>query len=85
MLLVKIGGPVYRIGVGGGAASSVAVQGGDSRDAALDFGAVQRGNIPLKSYCINNDKITAVYTGRLTAMPHRRKVPSILYIEHFSI
>lgn len=44
MLLVKIGGPVYRIGVGGGAASSVAVQGGDSRDAALDFGAVQRGN-----------------------------------------
>lgn len=43
MLLVKVGGPVYRIGVGGGAASSVAVQGGDSRDAALDFGAVQRG------------------------------------------
>lgn len=42
MLLVKIGGPVYRIGVGGGAASSVAVQGGDARDA-LDFGAVQRG------------------------------------------
>lgn len=43
MLLVKVGGPVYRIGVGGGAASSVAVQGGDSRDHALDFGAVQRG------------------------------------------
>lgn len=43
MLLVKIGGPVYRIGVGGGAASSVAVQGGDARDHALDFGAVQRG------------------------------------------
>lgn len=41
--MVKIGGPVYRIGVGGGAASSVAVQGGDSRDHALDFGAVQRG------------------------------------------
>lgn len=45
MMLVKVGGPVYRIGVGGGAASSVAVQGGDSRDHALDFGAVQRGNI----------------------------------------
>lgn len=41
---MKVGGPVYRIGVGGGAASSVAVQGGDSRDHALDFGAVQRGN-----------------------------------------
>lgn len=40
---MKIGGPVYRIGVGGGAASSVAVQGGDARDHALDFGAVQRG------------------------------------------
>lgn len=39
---MKVGGPVYRIGVGGGAASSVAVQGGDSRDH-LDFGAVQRG------------------------------------------
>ncbi|KAJ0179869.1 hypothetical protein K1T71_004460 [Dendrolimus kikuchii] len=46
MLLVKIGGPVYRIGVGGGAASSVAVQGGDSRDA-LDFGAVQRGDAEM--------------------------------------
>nr|XP_032511020.1 phosphoribosylformylglycinamidine synthase isoform X1 [Danaus plexippus plexippus] len=47
MLLVKIGGPVYRIGVGGGAASSVAVQGGDSRDHALDFGAVQRGDAEM--------------------------------------
>lgn len=47
MLLVKVGGPVYRIGVGGGAASSVAVQGDDSRDNALDFGAVQRGLFAL--------------------------------------
>ncbi|XP_031769587.2 phosphoribosylformylglycinamidine synthase [Galleria mellonella] len=47
MLLVKIGGPVYRIGVGGGAASSVAVQGGDSRNHALDFGAVQRGDAEM--------------------------------------
>ncbi|XP_026485781.2 phosphoribosylformylglycinamidine synthase [Vanessa tameamea] len=47
MLLVKIGGPVYRIGVGGGAASSVAVQGGGSRDHALDFGAVQRGDAEM--------------------------------------
>ncbi|CAB3243480.1 unnamed protein product [Arctia plantaginis] len=46
MFLVKVGGPVYRIGVGGGAASSVAVQGGDSRDH-LDFGAVQRGDAEM--------------------------------------
>ena len=50
MMLVKVGGPVYRIGVGGGAASSVAVQGGDSRDHALDFGAVQRGEITNKNH-----------------------------------
>ncbi|KAG7299510.1 hypothetical protein JYU34_016472 [Plutella xylostella] len=47
MQLVKIGGPVYRIGVGGGAASSVAVQGGGARDHALDFGAVQRGDAEM--------------------------------------
>ncbi|XP_045446470.1 phosphoribosylformylglycinamidine synthase [Melitaea cinxia] len=47
MFLVKVGGPVYRIGVGGGAASSVAVQGGGSRDHALDFGAVQRGDAEM--------------------------------------
>uniref|UniRef100_A0A7E4W4A2 phosphoribosylformylglycinamidine synthase n=1 Tax=Panagrellus redivivus TaxID=6233 RepID=A0A7E4W4A2_PANRE len=41
-LIAKIGGPVYRIGVGGGAASSVQVQ-GDQHDE-LDFGAVQRGD-----------------------------------------
>ncbi|KAI6180793.1 Formylglycinamide ribonucleotide amidotransferase [Aphelenchoides besseyi] len=41
-LVAKIGGPVYRIGVGGGAASSVAVQG--ARDQHLDYGAVQRGD-----------------------------------------
>ncbi|KAI1717176.1 cobB/CobQ-like glutamine amidotransferase domain-containing protein [Ditylenchus destructor] len=41
-LVAKIGGPVYRIGVGGGAASSLAIQGG--RDKAADHGAVQRGD-----------------------------------------
>lgn len=40
--MVKIGGPVYRIGVGGGSASSVEVQGDNSSE--LDFGAVQRGD-----------------------------------------
>lgn len=45
--MVKLGGPVYRIGVGGGAASSVAVQGDDGRSAALDFGAVQRGDAEM--------------------------------------
>ncbi|XP_074839219.1 phosphoribosylformylglycinamidine synthase isoform X2 [Carettochelys insculpta] len=42
MQVVKVGGPVYRIGVGGGAASSIQVQGDNSRE--LDFGAVQRGD-----------------------------------------
>uniref|UniRef100_A0A6B2EE34 Phosphoribosylformylglycinamidine synthase n=1 Tax=Phlebotomus kandelakii TaxID=1109342 RepID=A0A6B2EE34_9DIPT len=47
-LLAKLGGPVYRIGVGGGAASSVEVQGG--RDAAeLDFNAVQRGDAEMEN------------------------------------
>jgi phosphoribosylformylglycinamidine synthase len=43
MHLVKVGGPVYRIGVGGGAASSVEVQGGEE-SATLNFNAVQRGD-----------------------------------------
>lgn len=47
MCVVKIGGPVYRIGVGGGAASSVAVQGDSKRSTALDFGAVQRGDAEM--------------------------------------
>ncbi|XP_054001967.1 phosphoribosylformylglycinamidine synthase [Hylaeus anthracinus] len=42
MEVVKIGGPVYRIGVGGGAASSIEVQGDNKSE--LDFGAVQRGD-----------------------------------------
>ncbi|XP_034845458.1 phosphoribosylformylglycinamidine synthase [Mirounga leonina] len=42
MDVVKVGGPVYRIGVGGGAASSVQVQGDNTSE--LDFGAVQRGD-----------------------------------------
>uniref|UniRef100_A0AC34F5M4 Formylglycinamide ribonucleotide amidotransferase n=1 Tax=Panagrolaimus sp. ES5 TaxID=591445 RepID=A0AC34F5M4_9BILA len=41
-LVAKVGGPVYRIGVGGGAASSVQVQGDQKNE--LDFGAVQRGD-----------------------------------------
>lgn len=47
MLLVKIGGPVYRIGVGGGAASSVEVQGDNQSD--LDFNAVQRGDAEMEN------------------------------------
>eukprot|EP00727_Mastigamoeba_balamuthi_P013757 m51a1_g9003 Trifunctional purine biosynthetic protein adenosine-3, fusion with phosphoribosylformylglycinamidine synthase, putative (2349) ;mRNA; f:109653-117447 len=41
MIVVKIGGPCYRIGLGGGAASSM-VQGENKRE--LDFNAVQRGD-----------------------------------------
>nr|XP_003704098.1 PREDICTED: phosphoribosylformylglycinamidine synthase [Megachile rotundata] len=42
MEVIKVGGPVYRIGVGGGAASSIEVQGDNKSE--LDFGAVQRGD-----------------------------------------
>ncbi|XP_064637394.1 phosphoribosylformylglycinamidine synthase-like [Lineus longissimus] len=46
MAVVKLGGPVYRIGVGGGAASSVQVQGDNKSE--LDFGAVQRGDAEME-------------------------------------
>eukprot|EP00518_Triparma_eleuthera_P019398 CAMPEP_0197563318 /NCGR_PEP_ID=MMETSP1320-20131121/28510_1 /TAXON_ID=91990 /ORGANISM="Bolidomonas sp., Strain RCC2347" /LENGTH=1302 /DNA_ID=CAMNT_0043125113 /DNA_START=89 /DNA_END=3994 /DNA_ORIENTATION=+ len=46
MLVVKIGGPAYRIGVGGGAASS-RVQ--DEANADLDFDAVQRGDAEMEN------------------------------------
>lgn len=41
MLIVQVGGPAYRIGLGGGAASSL--MSGDNTEA-LDFNAVQRGD-----------------------------------------
>uniref|UniRef100_A0A0A9YYE3 Phosphoribosylformylglycinamidine synthase n=2 Tax=Lygus hesperus TaxID=30085 RepID=A0A0A9YYE3_LYGHE len=47
MKIIKVGGPVYRIGVGGGAASSVQVQG--DNQAELDFGAVQRGDAEMEN------------------------------------
>ncbi|XP_068701529.1 phosphoribosylformylglycinamidine synthase-like [Montipora foliosa] len=46
MSVVKVGGPVYRIGVGGGAASSIQVQG--DNESELDFGAVQRGDAEME-------------------------------------
>ncbi|XP_012269939.2 phosphoribosylformylglycinamidine synthase [Athalia rosae] len=46
MQVIKIGGPVYRIGVGGGSASSVEVQGDNKCE--LDFGAVQRGDAEME-------------------------------------
>jgi phosphoribosylformylglycinamidine synthase len=45
MLVVKIGGPAYRIGMGGGAASSM-IQGVNI--AELDFNAVQRGDAEME-------------------------------------
>ncbi len=45
MLVVKIGGPAYRIGMGGGAASSM-VQGENLE--SLDFNAVQRGDAEME-------------------------------------
>ena len=45
LLVAKIGGPAYRIGVGGGCASSL-MQG--ENDASLDFNAVQRGDAEMQ-------------------------------------
>jgi len=45
MKIVQVGGPAYRIGIGGGAASSM-VQ-GENREE-LDFNAVQRGNAQME-------------------------------------
>lgn len=45
MLIVKVGGPAYRIGVGGGAASSM-IQGENIEE--LDFNAVQRGDAEME-------------------------------------
>jgi phosphoribosylformylglycinamidine synthase len=45
MLVVKVGGPAYRIGMGGGAASSM-IQG--ENIAELDFNAVQRGDAEME-------------------------------------
>jgi len=46
MLVVKIGGPAYRIGIGGGSASSL-VQGENKEN--LDFNAVQRGDAEMEN------------------------------------
>jgi len=45
MLVIQIGGPAYRIGMGGGSASSM-VQG--ENKVELDFNAVQRGDAEMK-------------------------------------
>lgn len=44
LLVIKVGGPAYRIGMGGGAASSM-MQGANKSD--LDFNAVQRGDAEM--------------------------------------
>ena len=44
--VVKVGGPAYRIGLGGGAASSL-VQGENAQE--LDFNAVQRGDAEMEN------------------------------------
>jgi phosphoribosylformylglycinamidine synthase len=45
MLVIKVGGPAYRIGIGGGAASSM-IQGENVEE--LDFNAVQRGDAEME-------------------------------------
>jgi phosphoribosylformylglycinamidine synthase len=45
MLVVKVGGPAYRIGIGGGSASSVLA---GELEEELDFNAVQRGDAEME-------------------------------------
>ena len=47
-LIVQIGGPAMKIGIGGGAASSMTT---GSNDAELDFNSVQRGNAEMQRRC----------------------------------
>ncbi len=47
-LIVQLGGPAMRIGLGGGAASSLA---SGSNDEDLDFNSVQRGNAEMQRRC----------------------------------
>jgi hypothetical protein len=51
MLVVKIGGPAYRIGMGGGAASSLP---SGSNNAELDFNAVQVRKHPATDLVTSN-------------------------------
>ena len=46
--IVQIGGPAMRIGLGGGAASSMMT---GTNDEALDFNSVQRGNAEMQRRC----------------------------------
>jgi len=52
-LLVQLGGPGMRIGLGGGAASSV---GGGANAEQLDFDSVQRGNAEMQAACAGGDR-----------------------------
>ena len=62
MWVVKVGGPAYRIGMGGGAACSM-VQG--ENVAELDFNAVQRGDAEMEQK-VNRVLRACVETGRPT-------------------
>eukprot|EP01083_Nonionella_stella_P042127 113976_1 len=64
MAVVKLGGPAFRIGLGGGAASSM-VQGDNRED--LDFNAVQRGDAEMEQKtnrviraCIEMDEMNPI-------------------------
>ncbi len=47
-LIIQLGGPAMKIGIGGGAASSI---GAGSQSEALDFDSVQRGNPEMERRC----------------------------------
>lgn len=84
MLIVQLGGPGYRIGVGGGAASSMS---GGANDAELDFKSVQRGAPQMEQRmsrviraCIElGDRNPFVSTHDLGAGGLSNAVPELVY------
>jgi len=63
-LLIVLGGPAMLIGLGGGAASSMAA--GQSHEA-LDFASVQRGNPEMQRRCDGSDRGGRFHIGAILA------------------
>ncbi|EGC30271.1 phosphoribosylformylglycinamide synthase [Dictyostelium purpureum] len=68
MVVVKAGGPAYRIGMGGGSASSMV--GGDNKQE-LDFSAVQRGDAEM------GQKLNRIIRGCVESEIHGQKNPIV--------
>lgn len=67
MLIVRIGGPAYWVGLGGGPASSM---GAGENTAELDFASVQRGDPEMKRRVFEVFRICLAYSRRVFAATH---------------